>query len=60
MVALITIPIALRIVAQVQSIKKKKELKEQYGVEDVPKKEMPKKKSSWENMSHGENKTNKK
>ena len=60
MVALITVPIALRIVAQVQSIKKKKELKEQYGVEDVPKKEMPKKKSAWENMSHGENKTNKK
>ena len=60
MVALITIPIALRIVAQVQSIKKKKELKEKYGMDEVPKKDEPKKKSAWENMSHGENKTNKK
>ena len=58
MVALITVPIALRIVAQVQSIKKKKELKEKYGMDEVPKKDEPKKKSSWENMSHG--KTNKK
>jgi len=58
MVALITVPIALRIVAQVQSIKKKKELKEKYGVDDVPQKDLPKKKSAWENMSHGE-KTNK-
>jgi len=60
MVALITVPIALRIVAQVQSIKKKKELKEKYGMDEVPKKDEPKKKSAWENMSHGENKTNKK
>ena len=60
MVALITIPIALRIVAQVQANKKKKELKEKYGMDEVPKKDEPKKKSSWENMSHGENKTNKK
>ena len=58
MVALITIPIALRIVAQVQSIKKKKELKEKYGMDEVPKEQQPKKKSAWENMSHGE-KTNK-
>ena len=58
MVALITVPIALRIVAQVQANKKKKELKEKYGMDEVPKKDEPKKKSSWENMSHGE-KTNK-
>ena len=60
MVALITVPIALRIVAQVQANKKKKELKEKYGMDEVPKKDEPKKKSAWENMSHGENKTNKK
>jgi len=60
MVALITLPIALRILAQVQSIKKKKELKEKYGMDEVPKEQLPKKKSAWENMSHGENKTNKK
>jgi len=58
MVALITVPIALRIVAQVQANKKKKELKEKYGMDEVPKKDEPKKKSAWENMSHGE-KTNK-
>ena len=61
MVALITLPIALRILAQVQSIKKKKELQEKYGMDEVPKEQLPKKKSAWENMSHGEkNKTNKK
>ena len=59
MVALITVPIALRIIAQVQANKKKKELKEKYGMDEVPKKDEPKKKSAWENMSHGENKTNK-
>jgi len=58
MVALITIPIALRIVAQVQANKKKKELKEKYGMDEVPKEQQAKKKSAWENMSHGE-KTNK-
>ena len=60
MVALITVPIALRIVAQVQANKKKKELKEKYGMDEVPKEQQAKKKSAWENMSHGENKTNKK
>ena len=60
MVALITLPIALRILAQIQSIKKKKELQEKYGMDEVPKEQQPKKKSAWENMSHGENKTNKK
>ena len=60
MVALITVPIALRIIAQVQANKKKKELKEKYGMDEVPKEQQPKKKSAWENMSHGENKTNKK
>ena len=60
MVALITLPIALRILAQIQSIKKKKELQEKYGMDEVPKEQLPKKKSAWENMSHGENKANKK
>ena len=60
MIALITLPIALRIMAQIQSIKKKKELQEKYGMDEVPKEQQPKKKSAWENMSHGENKTNKK
>ena len=60
MIALITLPIALRIMAQIQSIKKKKELKEKYGMDEVPKEQQPKKKSAWENMSHGEkNKTDK-
>ena len=60
MVAIITIPIALRILSEIQQKKKEKELKEKYGMDEVPQKEIPKKKSAWENMSHGENKTNKK
>ena len=60
MVAVITIPIALRILSEIQQKKKKKELEEQYGIKDIPKEQLPKKKSAWENMSHGENKTNKK
>jgi|TARA_R110000765_G_scaffold28425_2_gene68547 hypothetical protein len=59
MVAIITIPIALRILSEIQQKKKKKELEEKYGIEDIPK-DLPKKKSSWENMSHGKNETNKK
>ena len=60
MVAVITIPIALRILSEIQQKKKEKELKEKYGMEEVPKEQLPKKKSAWENMSHGKNETNKK
>ena len=60
MVAIITVPIALRILSEIQQKKKEKELKEKYGIDEVPKEQLPKKKSSWENMSHGENKANKK
>ena len=60
MVAVITIPIALRIVSEIQQKKKEKELKEKYGIDEVPKEQQPKKKSAWENMSHGKNETNKK
>ena len=60
MVVIITAPIALRILSEIQQKKKEKELKEKYGMDEVPQKEIPKKKSAWENMSHGENKTNKK
>ena len=59
MVAIITIPIALRILSEIQQMKKEKELKEKYGLDEVPKEQLPKKKSAWENMSHGENKANK-
>jgi len=59
MVAVITIPIALRILSEIQQKKKKKELEEKYGIEDIPK-DLPKKKSAWENMRHGKNETNKK
>ena len=60
MVAVFTIPIALRILSEIQQKKKEKELKEKYGMEEVPKEQLPKKKSAWENMSHGKNETNKK
>jgi hypothetical protein len=60
MVAVITIPIALRILSEIQQKKKEKELKEKYGMDEVPKEQLPKKKSAWENMSHGKNETNKK
>ena len=60
MVAIITIPIALRILSEIQQKKKEKELKEKYGMDEVPKEQLPKKKSAWENMSHGKNETNKK
>jgi len=59
MVAIITVPIALRILSEIQQKKKEKELKEKYGIDEVPQKDLPKKKSAWENMSHGKNETNK-
>ena len=55
----ISAPIMLSRLAEIQKLKKEKEIKERYGMDAVPKDE-PKKKSAWENMSHGENKTNKK
>jgi len=60
MVIIITAPIALRILSEIQQKKKEKELKEKYGMDEVPKEQVPKKKSAWENMSHGKNETNKK
>ena len=55
----ISAPIMLSRLAEIQKMKKEKEIKERYGMDAVPK-DQPKKKSSWENMSHGEkNKTDK-
>ena len=60
MPVVISAPIMLSRLAEIQKMKKEKEIKERYGMDAVPKDE-PKKKSAWENMSHGEkNKTNKK
>jgi len=53
----ISAPIMLSRLAEIQKIKKEKEVKERYGLDEVPK--QPKKKSAWENMSHGKNETNK-
>jgi len=44
--------------AEIQKMKKEKEIKERYGMDQIPK-DQPKKKSAWENMSHGKNETNK-
>ena len=58
MPVVISAPIMLSRLAEIQKIKKEKEVKERYGMDEVPK--QPKKKSAWENMSHGEkNKTDK-
>ena len=54
---IITLPIVLSRLAQMAKLKKEKEVKERYGMDEVPK--QPKKKSAWENMSHGKNETNK-
>jgi len=59
MPVVISAPIMLSRLAEIQKLKKEKEIKERYGMDAVPKDE-PKKKSSWENMSHGKNETNKK
>jgi hypothetical protein len=59
MPVVISAPIMLSRLAEIQKLKKEKEIKERYGMDEVPK-EQSKKKSAWENMSHGEkNKTNK-
>jgi len=59
MPAIITLPILLSRLAEMQKIKKEKEVRERYGMDDIPKKEEVKKKSAWEDMSHGQNKTDK-
>jgi len=56
---LITLPILLSRLAQMAKLKKEKEVRERYGIDDIPKKEEVKKKSAWEDMSHGKNKTDK-
>ena len=57
---LITFPIILARLAQAAKIKKEKELEEKYGINPKEQPQQPKKKSAWENMSHGKNETNKK
>jgi hypothetical protein len=59
MPAIITAPIMLSRLAEMQKIKKEKEIKERYGMDEVPKEPQQKKKSNWENMSHGKNEINK-
>jgi hypothetical protein len=54
----ISAPIMLSRLAEIQKMKKEKEIKERYGMDQIPK-DQPKKKSAWENMSHGKNETNK-
>ena len=58
MPVVISAPIMLSRLAEIQKMKKEKEIKERYGMDEVPK-EQSKKKSAWENMSHGKNETNK-
>ena len=59
MPAIITLPILLSRLAEMQKIKKEKEVRERYGMDDIPKKEEVKKKSAWKDMSFGKNETNK-
>jgi hypothetical protein len=59
MPAIITLPIILSRLAEMQKKKKEKEVRERYGIDEVPKKEEAKKKSAWEDMSFGKNKTDK-
>ena len=56
---IITLPILLSRLAQMAKLKKEKEVRERYGMEDIPKKEKVRKKSAWEDMSHGKNKADK-
>ena len=56
---IITLPIILSRLAQMAKIKKEKEVRERYGMDEVPKKEEVTKKSAWEDMSFGKNKTDK-
>jgi len=57
MIAIVTLPIVLQRVAEISKNKKEKEIKERYGMDEIPKDAPVKKKSAWENMSHGKEKT---
>jgi len=59
---IITLPIVLSRLAQMAKLKKEKEVRERYGIDDIPKKEEVKKKPSWidEMNKSGKNKTDKK
>ena len=60
MPVVISAPIILSRVAEISKLKKEKEVKERYGMEDAPpKEEVKKQKSNWEDMSFGKTKTNK-
>ena len=60
MPVVISAPILLSRVAEISKLKKEKEVKERYGMEDAPpKEEVKKQKSNWEDMSFGKTKTNK-
>ena len=61
MPVLITLPIILSRLAQMSKIKKERELKEKYGMDDkkTPAPETIKKKSKWEDMGFGKKETNK-
>ena len=60
MPVVISAPIMLSRVAEISKLKKEKEVKERYGMEDAPpKEEVKKQKSNWEDMSFGKNKINK-
>jgi len=61
MPVLITLPIILSRLAQMAKIKKERELKEQYGMDDKksPAPEPIKKKSKWEDMGFGKKETDK-
>ena len=55
----ISAPIILSRVAEMSKLKKEREIKERYGMDEIPKDEPVKKKSSWEDMSFGKKETNK-
>ena len=59
---IITLPILLSRLAQMAKLKKEKEVRERYGIDDIPKKEEVKKKPNWidELSKSGKNKTDKK
>jgi len=61
MPVVISAPILLSRLAEMQKIKKEKEVKERYGLDEVPKKDESKKKPSWidEMNKSGKNKTDK-
>ena len=55
----ISAPILLGRLAEMSKLKKEREIKERYGMDEIPKDEPVKKKSSWEDMSFGKKETNK-